>query len=259
MRTSINDPDQDWERFGATDPYWAVLTEPENHGANFTPARAEAFFASGERHVATLFDTIRTHLDPHFHPRRVMDFGCGVGRVVIPLAARVETVVGADVSQSMIAEARRNCDVRGVTNVEFVQSTDPELSGLAAPFDFIHSFIVFQHIRPARGERLARRLVELLRDGGVGAMHFTYRRQMSVGQRARLWARTRIPFANAAMNIVLGRPASHPVMQLNAYSVDRLMSMLSEMGCHQVHVRFSDHKGNKGVMLFFRKTRTELL
>lgn len=40
-------------------------------------------------------------------PRDVLDAGCGTGRVAIELARRGVVVAGADVNQSMIAEARR--------------------------------------------------------------------------------------------------------------------------------------------------------
>jgi SAM-dependent methyltransferase len=42
-----------------------------------------------------------------FHPKSVLDAGCGTGRVAIELARRGLEVVGVDVDESMIAEARR--------------------------------------------------------------------------------------------------------------------------------------------------------
>jgi SAM-dependent methyltransferase len=42
-----------------------------------------------------------------FHPRSVLDAGCGTGRVAIELARHDIEVVGVDVDASMIAEAKR--------------------------------------------------------------------------------------------------------------------------------------------------------
>lgn len=42
-----------------------------------------------------------------FHPRTVLDAGCGTGRVAIELARRGVEVVGVDVDPSMLAAARR--------------------------------------------------------------------------------------------------------------------------------------------------------
>ena len=46
-----------------------------------------------------------------------LDFGCGVGRLVLPLARRYRTVVGIDISDAYIAEAVRNRDKHGLTNI----------------------------------------------------------------------------------------------------------------------------------------------
>src|SRR5688500_2310195 len=130
----INDSDKDWERFGKTDPYFAVLTAPEFHGRPSDIHRAK-FFESGENHIAAVFAIIRERLDPAFAPERALDFGCGVGRLVLPLAARCPAVMGVDVSQSMLAEAGRNCVEAGVTHVQLLQSDD-ELSAIKGQFDF---------------------------------------------------------------------------------------------------------------------------
>jgi 2-polyprenyl-3-methyl-5-hydroxy-6-metoxy-1,4-benzoquinol methylase len=42
-----------------------------------------------------------------YRPRSVLDAGCGTGRVAIELAVRGVEVVGADVNESMLVEARR--------------------------------------------------------------------------------------------------------------------------------------------------------
>src|SRR3954469_547208 len=125
----INDSDEDWERFGRTDPYFAVLTAPEFHGQLSDAERAK-FFDSGEAHVERVIAIIRDRLDPGFAPRTALDFGCGVGRLLIPLAKRCDEVAGVDVSPSMLAEARRNCDAAGVRNVSLLQSDD-ELAAVA--------------------------------------------------------------------------------------------------------------------------------
>ena len=105
----INNSDRDWELFGKTDPYYAVLTAPEFHGQLSAAARAK-FFGLGEEHIETMLSIIRERLDPAFAPRHALDFGCGVGRLLIPLGRRCDEVTGVDISSSMLAEARRNCD-----------------------------------------------------------------------------------------------------------------------------------------------------
>lgn len=248
----INDSDRDWERFGSTDPYFAVLTAPEFHGRVSGPERAR-FFRSGVEHIDTIFSIIHERLDPTFAPRRALDFGCGVGRLLIPLAARCSEVTGMDISPSMLAESRRNCDAAGATNVRLVQSDD-SLSALDGEFDFIHTYIVLQHIPVARGELIVRGLARRLAPNGIAMIQVPY-----TGGRERLlskllyWTRMAIPGGRQAINLLRGKPAGAPVMQMNPYSVTRVLDMVAAEGCREVHVRFSEHNGARGVLLFARK------
>jgi 2-polyprenyl-3-methyl-5-hydroxy-6-metoxy-1,4-benzoquinol methylase len=60
----------------------------------------------GVDHIDFVFETIRRHFVPNFKPSSVLDYGCGVGRLLIPLAERCECVVGVDVSDTMLREAQ---------------------------------------------------------------------------------------------------------------------------------------------------------
>ncbi|MDX9971536.1 MAG: class I SAM-dependent methyltransferase [FCB group bacterium] len=64
---------------------------------------------------------------------RVLDMGCGTGRHSIELARRGYRVTGVDISEGMLAEARKAATVAGV-EVEFVQS-DATLFSSAPDFD----------------------------------------------------------------------------------------------------------------------------
>lgn len=257
MAPLINDSDRDWERFGQTDPYYAVLSSPRYRGRLSATDRAE-FFRSGEAHLERIFFIIRSRLDPAFAPTRALDFGCGVGRVLIPLAAQCPEVVGVDVSTAMLAEARRNCDAAGVPQARLIPGDDT-LSAVDGTFDFVHSYIVLQHVPVRRGERLVHALAGRLAPGGVGVFHVTYARAATpLFRRLLYWARTRVPGAHWGLNLALGRPADAPLMQGNHYSVTRLLDLLWRQGCAEVHVRFSDQQGSRGVLLFGRKAPVDV-
>jgi len=248
-----NNSDRDWEVFGRTDPYFAVLTAPEYHGQLSEPAR-EKFFASGRKHVEAVLSIIRDRLHPSFHPARTLDFGCGVGRLVLPLASLCDQVVGVDVSEAMLDEARRNCAVAGVTNVELVKGDD-QLSRVSGSFDFIHSYIVLQHIPVKRGEQLVSRMTERLSPGGVCMFHITYDAGLADPvSRLRYWVRVNVPVARRFLNLARGRTSPGPLMQMNEYSLTRMLDLLRRAGCGEVHVRFSDHGGVKGALIFARKS-----
>jgi 2-polyprenyl-3-methyl-5-hydroxy-6-metoxy-1,4-benzoquinol methylase len=76
----------------------------------------------------------------------------------------------------MLREAQRNAQEAGLGQIDFVLSDD-KLSRLDGAFDFVHSFIVLQHIPVARGELIVRQLVKRLAPGGVAALQLPFARR----------------------------------------------------------------------------------
>lgn len=132
----------------------------------YKAADVEAFWRGGEEVV----DGLWRRLDaPAIDPAaRVLDLGCGVGRLTRALAARVPEgeVVGLDVSAAMLERAREeNAHLR---NASFVQGDGATLGGLGdASFDLAVSFVVFQHLPdPRMTLRYVSELGCVLRPGG---------------------------------------------------------------------------------------------
>ena len=244
--------DAAWGRYGDIDPYFGVLRHDKFHRDKLDDVAIAEFFQSGEAHVDWLLRAIRGGVDETFAPRRVLDFGCGVGRLLIPLARMSERVVGVDISEGMLREARHNCASRGVVNVDLVLSDDG-LSRVEGTFDLVHSWIVLQHILPRRGMLILQELFRRLDGGGVGALHFTYRSTASRSRRAIRWLRSRMPGVNALVNIVQRRPPSYPLMQMHAYNLNRIVALLHAAGCERIHALLTDHGGDLGVVLMFQK------
>ncbi|HEX6251462.1 MAG TPA: class I SAM-dependent methyltransferase [Gemmatimonadaceae bacterium] len=253
------DSDRDWEWYGAREPYFGVLTNPRFLRADLTDRARAEFFESGERYVESLLDTIGRHVGSVAADARVLDFGCGVGRLAIPFARRFAEVVGVDVAPSMLEEARRNCTAAGLKNVALVPGDD-RLSRVTGSFDFVHSFIVFQHVPVARGEAITQRILELLRADGIGALHFTYRTEAGRVRHLSNWLQARTPGLRRVVNVIRRRDPGTAVMQMNEYSLSRLMHILHDAGCDEVcarAVRHGDETGVRahGVMLIFRKRK----
>lgn len=250
--------DSAWESFGKLEPYYGVFSKPYFLTKNLSGEVRDVFFATGEKHVDDVLAIVRESLAPDFAPRRALDFGCGVGRVAIPLARRAKEVVGVDVSESMLAEARHNCEARGVSNLALVRSDD-RLSALTGEFDFIHSFVVFQHIPRKRGEALLDALLGRLAPNGVGVLHFTFATRDSRLRRMAQWVRGHVPLAHNVINLAQRKPFGFPHMQMNCYDVDALLQRLQHHGCHRVNVRFTDHGQHLGVVLIFQRAESPAL
>ena len=239
--------DSAWKEWGRTEPYYGVITDPRFRRAGFTNEARREFFESGRLHVEHVLAMIRTHIDAHYQPQSVLDFGCGVGRTLVHFARGSRKVVGLDVSPAMLAEASRNCAIEGVTNA-IVQVSDDTLSVLSEEFDLIHSYIVFQHIPPERGKRIFQRLVTHLRRGGVGALHVLYSKDR-YGSNLGVAPATVIAETSPAPR----KPGADPEMQMNPYNLTELLFMLQDAGVVRLHVELTNHGGELGAFLFFQK------
>ena len=286
--TPQNSTDLAWEEWGKRDPYFGVITNPKFRRDNLSAEAKAEFFESGRHHIEHFFQVIRHHVDPAFHPRRAMDFGCGVGRISIPLAAKVAEVVAVDVSPSMLQEAQRNALEMGINNMACVPSDD-DLSHVSGEFDFIHSSIVFQHIPPTRGRAIFSELLRRLAPNGVCAVHFLYSKAHyadfcglpppqppeevaepleAVGS-AKAEERSIEPdvIATTSTGPVGDVPqienatppesetvALDPEMQMNTYHLNEVMFLVQRVGVHRLHLEFTDHGGELGLIFYFKRS-----
>ncbi len=267
--------DIEWERWGQRDPYYGVLTDPRFRSAALSLQSKKEFFDSGRHHVGYVLDMCRRYIDPAFAPKRVLDFGCGVGRLVIPFAELSGEVTGVDVSPSMLAEAQRNCEERGIGNVALVPS-DELLSAATGSFDLVHSFIVLQHIDMTRGRSLFAQLVDRVQPGGIGALQVTFSWDMyasTFGQQpppqppppppdALARGKTRIKRLLKSLSVRRPPPdvrllppelPPDPEMQMNFYNLSELLFIVQRAGVRRFHTDFTEHDGALGVFLFFQK------
>ena len=104
---------------------------------------------------------------------RVLDFGCGVGRLMKPLVEVGFRVDGVDISERMLAFAQQDPALK---NSEFFLSNGNDCG--AAPegsYDFVYSHLCFQHIcsRRVRNQLLAC-FKKALKPGGVVLVQMHY-------------------------------------------------------------------------------------
>jgi 2-polyprenyl-3-methyl-5-hydroxy-6-metoxy-1,4-benzoquinol methylase len=162
--------DADWEELARRDPYFDVLS---HDGVAET---GETFFETGEADITALLAAIASLIGHDVPLTAALDFGCGAGRLTLPLARLATTVVGCDVAPTMLTHARRNALDAGLSNATFTGLDG--LEGLqSGQFDFVCSLLVFQYIRPAAGHAIIRTLLRLLAPAGIAALHLPFGRR----------------------------------------------------------------------------------
>ena len=75
----------------------------------------------------------------------VLEIGCGIGRILIPMKKIFGNVIGIDVSSEMVQLGQKY--VESIPNCSIIENNGIDLSEFSDnDFDFCYSFIVFQHI-----------------------------------------------------------------------------------------------------------------
>ena len=245
--------DKAWNAYGKKDPYYGVLTHDEFKDDNLNEEALARFFTTGEKHVEKLFTVIEQHFAKDFRPNTTLDFGCGTGRLSIPLANRSEKVIGLDVSEDMLTEARKNAERQSKSNTEFKLSDDTLSALKGESFDLINSYIVLQHINVERGMRIIEKMLQLLNPGGIGALQITYSSNKLKSNKIATYLRYRIPLVHGLLNVAKGAPYSKPLMQMNLYDMNAVLHLMQENDIADSNIKFEDHGDFWSANLVFQK------
>lgn len=149
-----------WERLGATDPMWAVLTVPSKRDGGWGD---EEFFATGRADAAAVVELLARNgleLGPS-----IVDFGCGLGRLTAAFAQLGHTVLGVDIAESMIDGARRHH--RDRDRVAFTAYPGGQLPLADDSVDGVVSLRVLQHLRPGAALLAIAELIRVTKAGGI--------------------------------------------------------------------------------------------
>src|SRR5687768_13461792 len=126
-----------WDRKARENPMWFI------HSAlDYDQPDVDEFCHSGTRALHETLNPFGRSIGP---ADRVLEIGCGIGRITRAIALQAGSVVGLDVSPEMLLRAQ--AELADLPHVTFFQGTGDGLDGLAdGDFDVVYSFIVFQHI-----------------------------------------------------------------------------------------------------------------
>lgn len=124
----------DWNRRAKHDAkFWVDTTHYQND---------EIFNRAGERVVTQFLELLGPHMNSSWH---VLDVGCGIGRMIRPMASHFECVSGVDVSGEMVSEGRHW--LRNIENANVFENNGIDLKLFeSSEFDLVYSGIAFQHM-----------------------------------------------------------------------------------------------------------------
>lgn len=105
---------------------------------------------------------------PHLNPAikegsRILDFGCGVGRLTVPMAEYYKNalLVGYDIAEKFLDNAQLEAEKRDVDCL-FISKLDTTIK-----FDAAYSMLVLQHLNYQAKSQMIRKVASLLKKHGL--------------------------------------------------------------------------------------------
>ncbi len=229
----------DWEIIGARDPFFGVLTSPDFRLDQIDPAARARFYESGESEMGNVLHWFDYDVSARPSNGTALDIGCGVGRLTYAMAHHMPAVVGYDVSESMLRIAREAAPSNATFTAELP----------AGPFEWINSFIAFQHIPPVEGLALLSTALGRASPGAFASIHVTVWNEAPPSETllARLtrWRNRRVQ-----------RQDGHDIgslIQMYAYNLNDVVRIFTERGFSRLVLRHTDHGGYKGAWIIARR------
>ena len=146
----------------------------------------ESFIASGEEDFERLVVPILVRCDLPAAGKRMLELGCGAGRMTASFAKRFNHVYAFDLSPEMLSRARQMHTAQ--KNILWLLSNGADLSCVASgSMDFIFSYLVLQHLpEEALALQYVREMLRVLRPGGAFLFQFNGGFEPTMNWRGRL-------------------------------------------------------------------------
>ena len=133
---------KEWDARSKLGTLFVISTE---HSENY-----EDFWQSGMDDIKSILEIDGSRFEKITHQKdpkkmRILEIGCGIGRLLIPMSEIFGQVIGVDISSEMIHKGKKHLE--NIQNCQIFENNGIDLSEFSDNyFDFCFSFIVFQHI-----------------------------------------------------------------------------------------------------------------
>ena len=160
---------QQWSRLGQNAPYWSVLSGCSKT-QTVSEADQEAFYRSGGDEIETMREFFESvgHTVPS---GQCLDWGCGLGRVLVHLAPIFDKAVGVDISYPHLQITQtyvNSLESHIAPRIVLYQAIDHKaaIKKLFGQVDLVHSILVLQHMPPPLMIETLTTFARLLKKGG---------------------------------------------------------------------------------------------
>ncbi len=183
---------QDWDQRAQHHARFWIATE------NYQTE--EVFAQSGEATAEELLDSLVGLYRPSW---KVLDIGCGIGRVLKPLAKHFHSLVGIDVSSTMIAQSK--AWLADHPNITTLESSGVDLHEFKnESFNLVYSYVAFQHMPRTVFDQYLQEINRVLSSEGYLAL------QLPIG-----------PYCDVPIEDTIG---------IRSYTLDEIEEKLSDNG-----------------------------
>src|SRR5258706_892616 len=167
MRLLIDRIRNAWTHLGEVRPHYSVLTNRKYLPETLDAESIEDFYSSGVGEVAAITAILKRYGKSDLGSQVCVEYGCGLGRVTLPLAKTFKRVHAYDISGNHLALARKRAFDADIHNVEFHLCPAKVVIENLEGCDVLYSRIVFQHNPPPIIRELIGAALTSLHPGGI--------------------------------------------------------------------------------------------
>jgi 2-polyprenyl-3-methyl-5-hydroxy-6-metoxy-1,4-benzoquinol methylase len=221
-----------WTQLGDSEPHWSVISA-ERFRQNELDAHRNEFYDSGKGDVHTFNAFLARNGVDATRLHKVLEYGCGLGRVTRFLAEQFAAVEAFDISPSHLRMAEEHLTRSGLNNVALKRVRALDDIGTTADLDAVFCVIVLQHNPPPVIVAVLQRLLARLQPGGIAYFQVPTH---AVGYRFQV-----------DDYLAHGLGANH--VEMHYVPQRRIFEIARQAGCEVLEVREDDWVGRREVEL----------
>ncbi len=230
---SLRSIKKNWEGLAGKDPFWAICTHPGKKGGKWNE---KDFFQTGETEINRLFDYLKSRQIKPPDNELVLEFGCGVGRLLRALYPHFHSLCGVDVSRTMIEKAEAlNREYLDKISFQTLQNSPGSLFDPGS-VSLVISLIVFQHIPQNHSSRYMAELLQLLKPEGIFIFQL-----ITKDVRSLKWVKKIRSFIRIRERLAMLGIGDHFQMEMHVLDKLKVCQMIRENGAEILDICITNH------------------